>query len=215
MSEFQIIEGECLEVMASMEPQSVGCIVADPPYTFHSASSRTLYNHPWADMMNASLWFERVLREMRRVLRPEGAAWMFTNWRCLPTVVKASCDAEWKIKSVLTWYKAWPGTGNYLRTTSEMVCLFTGDEFKMPRHDLHDVQTFKPVPTGRRLHSAQKPVDLLEFLMEAVKADGVVLDPFCGSGSTGEAAINRGLEFVGIEANRDMCEVARERLESC
>lgn len=166
-------------------------------------------------MMNASLWFKHVLLEMKRVLRPDGAAWMFTNWRCLPTLTKAAYDSEWKIKSVLTWYKAWPGTGNYLRSSSEMVCLFTGDEFKMPTHNVHDVQTFKPVPTNKRVHSAQKPVDLLEFLISTVGCRGAVLDPFCGSGSTGVACRNLGLDFVGIESDSKMARIATDRINKC
>jgi site-specific DNA-methyltransferase (adenine-specific) len=42
---------------------------------------------------------------------------------------------------------------------------------------------------------------------------GTVLDPFCGSGSTGVAAILEGFDFIGIDLDSDYCEIARARIE--
>jgi DNA modification methylase len=42
----------------------------------------------------------------------------------------------------------------------------------------------------------------------------MVLDPFCGSGTTGVVAKNLGRDFVGIELNADYAEMARQRIDS-
>jgi DNA modification methylase len=42
--------------------------------------------------------------------------------------------------------------------------------------------------------------------------DSTVLDPFCGSGTTGVAAIRLGRKFIGIEKNHDYAQIARDRL---
>lgn len=164
--------GDCLDVMREMRPGAVDAIVADPPYMISTKSDGNGKLDPWADYMNAAYWYAELLRAIHNTLPSWGAAWVFMNWRGLATLTKASCDARWPIASVLTWAKGWPGTGNTLRSSSELVCLFTCEGFEMRRHDLLDVQTFKPVPTSRRIHPAQKPTGLLRFLVEAVCPEG-------------------------------------------
>lgn len=63
-----------------------------------------------------------------------------------------------------------------------------------------------------RLHPNEKPVGLLERLMRWFP-DGIICDPFMGSGSTGEAALKAGREFVGIEIEPAYFDVACKRLD--
>ena len=64
-------------------------------------------------------------------------------------------------------------------------------------------------------HPTVKPVKLMEYLIKLITPPGgVVLDPFMGSGSTGIAAKNLGFRFVGIEKEKEYCEIAKKRLES-
>jgi site-specific DNA-methyltransferase (adenine-specific) len=62
-------------------------------------------------------------------------------------------------------------------------------------------------------HPTVKPVKVMEYLINMVTRQGcVVLDPFCGSGSTGVAALQMGRNFIGIELNPDYVELARRRV---
>ena len=64
------------------------------------------------------------------------------------------------------------------------------------------------------IHPTVKPLKLMEYLVTLVTPpNGVVLDPFAGSGTTGIAAKNKGFGFVGIEQNDDYCEIARRRID--
>ena len=61
-------------------------------------------------------------------------------------------------------------------------------------------------------HPTVKPHDLMRYLCRLVTPPGgTVLDPFCGSGSTGKAAVAEGFGFIGIEMDADYCEIARAR----
>lgn len=60
-------------------------------------------------------------------------------------------------------------------------------------------------------HPNQKPVPLMEWLVGKLPGR-VVLDPFCGSASTGVAALNLGRSFVGVERNPEYAELSRARL---
>jgi DNA modification methylase len=65
------------------------------------------------------------------------------------------------------------------------------------------------------LHVSVKPVKLMEYLVQMVTpAKGIVLDPFCGSGTTCVAAINKGFHFVGIDKEAPSVKTARARVQA-
>jgi len=74
-----------------------------------------------------------------------------------------------------------------------------------------DVQAFaKDRPS---LHCCQKPVALIEWLIETYSRPGdTVLDPFMGSGTTGVACVRTGRKFVGIEKDPGYFNLARRRI---
>lgn len=68
---------------------------------------------------------------------------------------------------------------------------------------------------GLALHPTQKPVGIISPLIEySCPPGGLVLDPFCGSGSALEAAAISGRRAIGIEADERYCEIAANRLSS-
>jgi site-specific DNA-methyltransferase (adenine-specific) len=65
----------------------------------------------------------------------------------------------------------------------------------------------------RNTHPTVKPVGLMRWLIRlACPADGLVLDPFTGSGSTGVAALREGRQFLGAERDPAYAQIARARL---
>jgi len=63
-------------------------------------------------------------------------------------------------------------------------------------------------------HPTVKPTMLMRYLVRLVTPpDGVVLDPFCGSGSTGKAAILEGFNFIGIEQSDEYAQIAEARIK--
>jgi site-specific DNA-methyltransferase (adenine-specific) len=70
---------------------------------------------------------------------------------------------------------------------------------------------FMPGETGH--HPTQKPIKLMQALIElTTKEEQIVLDPFCGSGSTLVAAKSLNRSFIGFEANSEYAEIAIKRL---
>lgn len=65
----------------------------------------------------------------------------------------------------------------------------------------------------RNHHPTVKPHDLMRYLVRLVTPhNGIVLDPFMGSGSTGRAAIAEGKRFIGIDRERDYIEISKARI---
>ena len=76
-----------------------------------------------------------------------------------------------------------------------------------------DVWDFPTVQYYKGKHSCEKPMTLMEHIVSASSKPGhVVLDPFCGSGSTGVAARKLGRRFVGIERDAEWVEISRDRV---
>lgn len=70
-----------------------------------------------------------------------------------------------------------------------------------------------PLSKYRDAHFAVFPESLVENCINAgCPADGVVLDPFCGSGTTGLVALKLGRSFIGIDCSKRYCEMASQRL---
>lgn len=78
---------------------------------------------------------------------------------------------------------------------------------KFPDHDHR--------PSGGNNHPTVKPIKLMEYLIRLITpSGGTILDPFCGSGSTGVAAKRLGFNFIGIEMNGEYCSIAEKRINA-
>jgi site-specific DNA-methyltransferase (adenine-specific) len=93
------------------------------------------------------------------------------------------------------------------------------DELPIQRPDLRTstgMGTFeeKGVQPQRNFHPTVKPTALMQYLIRLVTPDnGVVLDPFAGSGSTGKAAILENKKFIGIELTAEYLPIIEGRLK--
>jgi site-specific DNA-methyltransferase (adenine-specific) len=62
-------------------------------------------------------------------------------------------------------------------------------------------------------HPTQKPLDLLKrIVLASTNGNDIVLDPFCGSGTTGVACRDLNRSFIGIEIDEAYCDLSRKRL---
>ena len=68
---------------------------------------------------------------------------------------------------------------------------------------------------ARNHHPTVKPTDLMRYLCRLVTPpNGIILDPFMGSGSTGKGAMLQGFRFIGIEREAEYLEIARARIDA-
>ena len=86
-----------------------------------------------------------------------------------------------------------------------------------PTNIIHDgcipERFFYQLQDKEKYHPVSKPTALMQYLCRLVTPPGgTVLDPFCGSGSTGKAAVLEGFDFIGIEKKLEYVEISRRRL---
>lgn len=206
---------DCLEGLKNVPDKSVDLVITDPPYMFSQVSAAGRKIDPWADWCNAAFWYASWFQEARRVLKDTGAMWTFLNWRSLVTFQKAACSVNWPIESMLVWDKEWIGPGGVkgLRPSYELCALFCGPDFAIPNRGLADIQRFKWSSKKPHGHPAEKPEALVRWLIEQSTQEGaVVLDLFMGSGTTAEACLRTGRNFIGFEMNPEYHAIAQQRI---
>jgi site-specific DNA-methyltransferase (adenine-specific) len=213
----EVVYGDCLDLLGSLPGGSVRLIVADPPYGIGYHSNYYKARNPHAPITND--WnFQIVpfLREAARVLADGGALYLFCRWDVSLLWIPHIAAAGLKVKTKIIWVKDnWSAgdlQGSFGNRYEEILFAVKG------RHRIRgrrwpNVWEFPRVPPSRLLCQGQKPVELLERAVEASSDRGdVVLDPFCGSGSTGEAAANTGRRYILADVDPRMVHIARLRL---
>ena len=70
-------------------------------------------------------------------------------------------------------------------------------------------------PIKQNFHPTVKPIKLMQYLVKMITPpNGIVLDPFCGSGTTGVACKLDGFQFVGLEQDPEYCKIAQGRIDN-
>lgn len=212
----EIIHGDCLEVMGTLADASVDAIVTDPPYAITSdaaiATSRTVRVPPETQFFAA--WFRDQVAEWVRVLKPSGAVWLTLDWRGCVILddIAAKCGIR-RAPKVGVWDKEHIGMGGVLRCSYETFAVLMMDEFEPRSRSERDVWRFAWGGGQKVAHPAEKPTALMARAIRLVSdSNGLVLDPFCGSGSTGVAAVSEARRFIGIEREAAYVEIARKRI---
>ena len=98
----------------------------------------------------------------------------------------------------MVFCKPYASSRRFLGHHHEQAYLLMKGHAPLPARALSDVMSWDY--TGNRLHPTQKPLAPLERLVQAFsRPGGLVLDPFCGSGTSLLAARRKGRDFLGIE----------------
>ncbi|MET4802834.1 DNA methyltransferase [Bradyrhizobium sp. LB11.1] len=205
----RVVNGDCTEVMRQMAPGSVDFILTDPPYlvNYHARDGQTVANDNNPD------WLEPAFREMHRVLKDGSFCISFYGWNKVDLFMHAWRKAGFRIVGHLVFPKAYASSVRFLKSQHEQAYLLAKGDAALPATPLSDVIDWSY--TGNRLHPTQKPVSVLRpFIDTFCQPGGVVLDPFCGSGSTLVAASAARRDYVGIELEVRHCRTAQLRLHS-
>lgn len=204
-------KGDCLELLKSLQDNSVDLVVTDPPFgvNFQSHRRKEKYEHIQND--DNLEFLPELMVELNRVLKPDTHIYMFCVFKTID-VFKQEFEKYFELKNIIIWNKGNFGTGNYYRFKYEMVLFGQKGNKPMKNHSFADVLDCNG--TGNEFHPTQKPIDLLKiFIQNSSDENGVVLDTFMGSGSTGIACKQLNRNFIGFEIDDEYFRIAQERIE--
>jgi site-specific DNA-methyltransferase (adenine-specific) len=236
-STWDVREGEALQALLELPPGSIDAVITDPPYNSGGTSSRermeqapsTKYVTTGApvagpefpgdnrDQRSFTYWETLWLSAARRAARPGAVAVVCTDLRQLPATTDAIQAAGWVWRGVTIWAKpaqnARPRKGAF-RSQAEYMVWATNGSLKADADApcLPGVIEAASPRKSQRYHITQKPLDLMEVLVQVARPGELILDPFAGSGTTGVAAIKTGRRFLGIELLPLYAAIARNRI---
>jgi len=235
--------GNCLEILSYIPDESIDLIITDPPYKISIEGNKIIrtyvhdnwkrrsdigldfgeWDRQWKDDKEYFEWVAAWFSECVRVMKKGG--WIYIFFDKQKTGYFDLFLAPYfgiKSRTIYVWVKTnpvpsfrkvnwnsgtehiWVGSkgGSKLKNFKEQK--YMANYFLFP-----NASSYKETE-----HPTEKPVDLINHLIEVnSNINDIVLDPFLGSGSTAVACKMLNRRFIGIEINKEYCEMAQRRLE--
>lgn len=203
--------------MKDIPDHSIDFILTDPPYGIDYQSCRVPQERRKNKILNDKKPFTEFIPMIARLLKPTGACAIFTRWDVQQTFIDEMTENGLKPQNVLIWDKVQHGMGDLKRSFGsryESILFHANHDFRFQGKRPTDIIRFQRVPASKLVHPNEKPIDLLEYLIEkCCVVGGGVLDPFMGSGTTCIAAQNLNRQFIGFELDPDYFNIAKQRIE--
>lgn len=233
--------GDCLDVLPTLERESVDLVVTDPPYNIgidygsgRKADRRSDYD----------LWCGKWIYWCYRALKPHGSLWIISGQEHGADIDIAIQRTGMTMRNRITWHETFGVyCHNKFGRTSRPIYYAVKDAKRFTFNKaavtvpsarqtkygdrraaaggkiMGDVWQINRVCGTFKERVAGVPTQLPEELVSRIIAvssnpGDVVLDPFAGSGTTLAVARSMGREAVGIELNPDYAAIARQRMEA-
>ncbi|MCR4776734.1 MAG: site-specific DNA-methyltransferase [Saccharofermentans sp.] len=232
--QYKLVCGDCFDTLKKLPDASVDLILTDPPYNLANYSTGNMKFDWRAEINNdVAVWDEKpldpasLLPEFKRVLKPTGNIFIFCSYNLLGDYHKVF-DPEFDTFQFMAWHKTNPvpniRKSSFLNSVELIVCCWNkGHTWNFTKQS--EMHNFFESPIcmgkervknneGKNAHPTQKPVKLLEHIINIASKEGdVVLDCFMGVGSTAEAALKLNRKFIGVELEPEYMELTKKRLE--
>lgn len=240
---YNLINGDCLQLMESIPDNSIDMILCDLPYGITASN--------W----DKPLDYLKLWGHYERLIKSNGVIALFASGQFTYQLIKSN-EKLYRYKWI--WQKTRRGNfvnaNNRPLTAYEEICIFSnattanGSKNKMryypqgliptnkikkmnnkfgsiagarPSHKTV-IQNYKNYPcdilqfnsVSKPIHPSEKPIDLLEYLIKTYTTENnIVLDSCMGSGTTGIACLNTKRQFIGMEKDKKYFDLAKDRIE--
>jgi site-specific DNA-methyltransferase (adenine-specific) len=206
-----IYHADCRDLLPRLPDGCVDFVLTDPPYLVNYTGRWDGDRQPIAGDADPS-WLLPVFREVWRVMKDNTLCLSFYGWPQAERFLTTWKALGFRPVSHLAFVKRVWGLGRFTRGQHETAYLLAKGRPARPAQAVSDA-----VPWEREaesFHPNQRPVAaLVPFILAYAPENGLVLDPFMGSGSTLRAAKDCGCRAVGVEVERAYCELAARRMD--
>lgn len=219
----KIYNMDCLEGMRQLPDNCVDLVVTDPPYVIET-SGAGIYKQAdkqyVKELNNMKDGFStQVLDELCRIMKKINIYFFCSQKQIIPLLdyfVKGK-KCNWNL---LTWHKTnpVPACGNKYLTDTEYILFFREKGVKI-YGEFKTKFTYYITPLNQSDkkkygHPTIKPINIVtNLIVNSSLENGIVFDPFMGSGTTAVAAKECGRNFIGYELDSDYYEICNKRLD--
>ncbi|MBQ9575895.1 MAG: site-specific DNA-methyltransferase [Muribaculaceae bacterium] len=229
-----IILGDCLNELKSINSNSVDLIIADPPYNVGKDYGNKSDKQDFDNYIDFS---KKWLSESHRILKKSGTIYVFIGFRYISYLYQImEKDLGMNFVNWISWHYTQgigktkgfsPRHDDILMFSKSSNYTFNLDDIRIPQKfyrkvnnmrganpgDVWDVSHVHYCQKGRQPHPTQKPEAIIERMVLASSNEGdLVVDPFSGSGTTLRVCQQLKRNAIGIELNEEYIEQTKERL---
>ncbi len=210
---------DAVEWLRGLRSESVDLIVTDPPYEslekHRAVGTTTRLKHSKA---SSNDWFRifpnerfpELFREVFRVLKKDRHFYLFCDQETMFIAKPLAESQGFRFWKPLVWDKKKIGMGYHYRCRYEFVLFFEKGKRRLNNLGQPDVIECDRIRGG---YPTEKPAKVSQILIEQSTQPGeLIVDPFMGSASAGEAALSSGRRFLGNDVLDQAVEGARMRL---
>jgi site-specific DNA-methyltransferase (adenine-specific)/modification methylase len=227
----KIFKGDACILITDIADNSIDLILTDPPYNLSPYSTGNIRLSWRKDINNDLAEWDKLefnpkewVKEFKRVLKPSGNLFAFTSYNLIGKWHEAF-DPEFDTFQFMVWHKTNPAPkifkAGFLNSCELIICAWNkGHTWNfISQKEMHNFIE-SPICMGAERvknpkHPTQKPIKVLKHIIRIASSENdVILDPFMGVGSTGEAALEMNRKFIGFEIESKYFEVAKKRLSS-
>ncbi len=218
----KIICGDAYKIIKKIPTKSIDCVMTDPPYLQHTGGGTSPKSGLYRNIHRGSLdhlsngFDYSIFEEMIRVCKIVNLQ-IFCSNRQISSIMGYFEDLGYSV-TLMTFLKTnpIPLAANTLLSDCEYIVYVRGKGAtfnKLHYKEMSKVTTLPIVSHSKRLHDCQKPELLIEKYMKLfTNKKDVVLDCFLGSGTTAAVAKRMGRNYIGIEHDKEICNIAQKRL---
>lgn len=237
--DFTLLHGDCIKLLQNFDFK-FDCIFADPPYflsnggiSCQSGKVVCVDKGEW-DKADSPEYIDdfntKWLSLCREKLADNGTIWVSGTYHNIFSIANTLNQLGFKILNVITWVKTNPPPNISCRffTYSSEFVIWARKHPKKPHYFNYELMRklngYKQMPDVWHLpaiarwekscgkHPTQKPLSLLSrIILASTSENSWILDPFCGSGTTGIAASLLNRRFLGIDNELEFLEMAKAR----
>ena len=240
---FKLIYNDIFKAIKKFEDKSIDMIFADPPYflsgngiTCSGGKMVSVNKGDWDRTLTQEdkhIFNKKWIRECYRILKDTGTIWISGTLHNIYSIGMALEEEGFKILNNITWQKTNPPPNLACKTFthSTETILWARKDLKNVKYtfnydvmkqmngnkQMKDVWTTsltKPSEKKQGKHPTQKPLEILDkIILASTKENDLILDPFCGSSTTGISAVKLNRKYIGIDNKKEYLDLSIRRYE--
>ena len=218
----KIIKCDYSKLLSQIPDSSIDMVFIDPPYwTLNKwrnigTTTRLGGNN---DKQKQSGWFETIscddlfylMCDIKKLLKKDTHAFIMCDGQTLRYVLSYAEEAGFSYCKPIVWDKVYAGMGYHLRCQHEYIVILDKGKNRIPKN--RSITDVIKIPMIRGGYPTEKPVELPQLFIENyTNANDVVLDCFCGSGSTALACLKTGRKFITCDISKTAIDYANKRI---